>query len=256
MIQRLFAPISRPEAPPPWGLAAAFSSLIAAFAAILIGSTLALMFYCGAPENAAYCQALNFRLPPAVSLAAWTLGAALTIVFVFATRRWPAERAALRLGPMRASVFWVLLISVGLAVTLDVITLRITSPLVAEPELQSFKALPAGPLDWALALVFMVIAQPAAEELVFRGLLLPALRQAAGPWPGYLLSAVLYAVFHLLAYPPAAQDLNGLWYGALLPLVGGLVFGALRLHTGSTRAAILGHAAFGLFAVLKLAALG
>ncbi len=42
------------------------------------------------------------------------------------------------------------------------------------------------------------------------------------------------------------------WYGLILPMLSGLVFGAVRAGTGSTLAAIAAHAAFGLFALLKL----
>jgi membrane protease YdiL (CAAX protease family) len=73
-----------------------------------------------------------------------------------------------------------------------------------------------------------------------------------GAWPGYILSAILYAVFHLLSFPPAGSDFNGLWYGQILPFVAGLIFGAVRLYTGSTRAAILAHVGFGLFAIVKM----
>jgi membrane protease YdiL (CAAX protease family) len=43
-----------------------------------------------------------------------------------------------------------------------------------------------------------------------------------------------------------------MWYGLLSPLIAGLVYGAVRLYTQSTRAALLVHAAFGLFALVKL----
>jgi membrane protease YdiL (CAAX protease family) len=98
----------------------------------------------------------------------------------------------------------------------------------------------------------MVIAQPLAEELIFRGVLLSSLRGTIGAWPGYILSALLYALFHLITYGSSISDFNSLWYGQILPFIGGLIFGAVRLSTGSTRAAILAHVGFGLFAVVKI----
>ncbi len=255
MFRTLFSRIGRLEAAPPWGLGAAVSALVAALAALLLSSTIVLSIYCGIPANAPYCSALNFSTPPALTFFGWTLGAALTAAFVWFTRRTAAERAALRLGGMESSVFWVLLVSVGLAVTIDLIIIQFTGRAI-EPELQSLRQPGVDAISWILAMVFMAVAQPAAEELVFRGVAQPALRQALGAWPGYLLTAVLYALFHVIAYSPSQPGADFLAYGLLLPLVNGVIFGAVRLVTGSTRAAVLAHAAFGAFAVLKVLALG
>lgn len=255
MLGNLIARIGRLESAPPWGLGAAVSALVAALAALVLGSTLALTVYCGIPANAAFCSAVNFGAPPSVVFLGWTLGAVVTIAFVWLTRRTAQDRAGLRLGGIETSVFWVLLVSVGLAVTLDLIIIQFTGRVV-EPELQSLRQPAVGAAGWILAFVFMAAAQPAAEELVFRGVVQPALRQALGAWPGYLLTSVLYALFHLIAYSPAQPGADYLGYGLLLPLVNGLIFGAVRLITGSTQAAMLSHAAFGVFAVLKVLALG
>jgi membrane protease YdiL (CAAX protease family) len=81
------------------------------------------------------------------------------------------------------------------------------------------------------------------------------LRETLGTWVGLVASAALYAVFHALAYPPAPGQPAGYWYGFVLPFVAGVFFGGVRAYTGSTRAAILAHVAFGVFAVLKAFAL-
>lgn len=255
MFRNLFARIGRLENPPPWGLGTGIISVFAALATLVLGFNLAAGIYCNTPDNAAFCSALNFAAPPSVWLIGWTIGAAATILFVFVTRRTPEQRAALRLGGIETSVFWVLLVSIGLAVTLDLIFIRLTGPVI-EPELQSLRQPGINAISWILAFLFMAVAQPAAEELVFRGVLQPALRQTVGAWPGYLLAAALYALFHLLAYSSGTMEGGYLLYSFLLPFAGGLIFGAVRLVTGSTRAAMLSHAAFGIFAVLKLLALG
>ncbi|MBI5667081.1 MAG: CPBP family intramembrane metalloprotease [Chloroflexi bacterium] len=255
MLRNLFARIGRLESTPPWGLGAGIASVMAALAALVLGFNLAAVVHCSAPANAAFCQALNFAAPPSVWLSGWTIGAVAVLLFVAVTRRTPAERAALRLGGIETSVFWVLLVSIGLAVTLDLIFIQFAANPI-EPELRSLRQPVVDAAGWILAFVFMAVAQPVAEELVFRGVLQPALRQAVGAWPGYLLTSALYALFHLLVYTSGTPQTNDLLYSFLLPLVSGLIFGAVRLMTGSTRAAILSHAAFGLFAVLKVLALG
>jgi len=61
-------------------------------------------------------------------------------------------------------------------------------------------------------------------------------------------------MFHFVAYqPPTSVSTTAfVWIGILQPLIGGLIFGAVRVYTSSTRATFLTHLAFGLFAVIKL----
>lgn len=249
MFRRLLARINILDTPPPWSWVAAISSSIVSFAAVVIGTFIALALL----NNTQY-----------TALAAWTIGAVLTLTFVFIRFSKPEERAAMRLGGSAASVreiFLMLLIGVGLSLTLDVVSGRVTNTFLPEPELLSLYndvslyQQPINIVTWIFAFVFMVLLQPIAEELVFRGIMLPSLRNTIGAWPGYILSAILYAVFHMLAFPPGVNDFNGFWYSQLVPFIAGLIFGAIRLYSGSTRAAMLAHVGFGLFALVKVVTL-
>lgn len=244
MIKRL----AKIEPAPPWGIPIALGMLVAMFAAIILGTTLAQLFL---PET------------PAQPLAGWIIGGILTIFLVFITRRrTPEEQAALRLTPTQSPLPIIVLFSLGMAVLIDLISLGITGDFWTAPELLSFFSvdsenalLPFGNLTitaWALASILMVIVQPVAEELVLRGVMFPALRSSLGAWTGLLMSAIFHAAFHLLAY--TAFQLNGLttvWYVLVVPFLDGLVISCIRAYTGSTRAAIIAHAAFGVFYVLK-----
>ncbi|MEO8609575.1 MAG: type II CAAX endopeptidase family protein [Chloroflexota bacterium] len=247
-MRNIFGRISALENPPPWSTLAALGGVVVSFAATVLGSFIVLALL----GDKQYKE-----------LAAWTIGAVLTIIFVYIRFGKPEQRAALHLGGggnvvMVQQAFLMLLIGVGLSVALDVVSGRVTSGFLPEPELTYlYNAVTINRgtitvLSWIFAVLFMVIAQPIAEELIFRGVLLSSLRSMIGAWPGYILSALLYALFHLIAYGSSISDFNGLWYGQVLPFVGGLIFGAVRLTTGSTRAAILAHVGFGLFAVVKM----
>ncbi|MBL8161226.1 MAG: CPBP family intramembrane metalloprotease [Anaerolineae bacterium] len=267
MLRRLFDRIAHAEAAPPWTVWNAISALVAAFMSVLLGTSVTLVI-----------TRSNGQL---TALLGWSIAAALIIAFILFTRRKPQEREALRLNiwqytpaspsktgkaitprdenvvPPLANLFFLLLVGVGLAVTLDVITGRVTGLFLPEPELlrpyQDYALnVPISGVTWLLAVVFMIVLQPIAEGLVFQGMLLPTLRQSVGPWPGYLISAALYGLFHLMAYSQPPGDFAATWYGLIAPFFAGLIYGAVRLYTGSTRAAMLAHAAFGLFAVLKL----
>jgi uncharacterized protein len=246
-LKRLWKAISTREAAPPWSLWAALGAVVVSFTTLLMGAFVAWAL-------------LGDRQYTA--LVAWTLGAVVIVAFVYIRFAKPEERAALRLGgnnsvPLQ-QIFLLLLIGVGLSVTLDVVSGWVTKLYLPDPELQPLYAdvlrfgQPASIVSLVVALAFMAIAQPIAEEVVFRGILLPSARASIGAWPGYIGSAILYAGFHALAYPSPVADVNGIWFGEVLPFIAALIFGAVRLYTGSTRAAILTHIGFGLFAVVKL----
>jgi membrane protease YdiL (CAAX protease family) len=239
----LFAPIGTLEPAPPWGLGAAALTVIVAFVAIIVGTTVALVL---------------FEDQPYALLAGWTLGGIVTIASVRQTRRRPEDRAALKLGAGGRPLVFVMFLCIGFALLFDLISLGVTGTFLPKPELLGVDLRAGGVALWAFAVAFMLLAQPVAEELVFRGIVFPALRTALGAWLGLAACAAVYAVFHLLAYPPNYVSVTGItpiWYGLVLPFLDGLVISAIRAHSGSTRSAVAAHIAFGLFALIKALAL-
>ena len=78
----------------------------------------------------------------------------------------------------------------------------------------------------ASLLVALLLLLP--EELLFRGYAFQRLIQAAGVWPGILISAVLFGLYHLAG--------SGMWgigafFRAAMPALGGVVFGWLAVRT-------------------------
>jgi membrane protease YdiL (CAAX protease family) len=246
MFKRLSSLIGSAEAAPPWTLFTALLILVAAFASIIMGSTAASLILPSA----------QFTL-----LAGWSIAALLALAIAFLNLPRAEQRAALRLtqSPTLPNIFFLLFIGVGLAVALDVILRGLTGAALPEAELMDidFRVRLYGqsvqPLSWVLIVLFMVVLQPLAEEVVFRGVLMPSLRATLGAWPGFVVTGVLYAGFHMLMYPPPLQESGtAALYGFVTPLIAGLIFGAVRIYTGSTRAAVFTHAAFGLFAVINV----
>lgn len=236
------------EPAPPWGWVTLIITLIVAFAALIIGSYVAYAWFEGQP----------FAL-----LAGWFFGGVLTIVFVLQTRRSPEDRAALHLSSGTTPLPFVLFISFGAALILDLVGLAVTGQFLPAPALLGANLITGGLISWLFAIGFLLIVQPAFEELVFRGVAFPLLRSRLGAWFGLIATAALSAVFHLLSYPADysaayGRDLGvaNLWYMGLLPFFAALVFGITRAVTGSTRSAMVAHAAFGLFALLKIFAEG
>jgi membrane protease YdiL (CAAX protease family) len=236
---------------PPWGIVTAIGFLIAAFAVMVISTTI---------------TGLVFGQTALATVAGWSMGMVLLALLVTVTRnRTPDDGAALGLtrGGDSSRLILTVLLGIGVAITLDLIGLVVTSG-VASPVahlLVFFGGSPGTTVTtpfsadvgaWIIAILFLVIFQPVGEELVFRGLIYPALRQGLGAWMGFLMTALFSAVFHLLAYTTQPQStLPFFWYAFLLPLLDALFLGAVRANTGSTRSAIAAHVGLGIFAVLR-----
>jgi uncharacterized protein len=249
MILRRIGRLEQPA--PPWGVLAAIGTLVGAFALMIVGSTVA---------------GLMFGQTPFSTLAGWSLGAVAMALFVNFTRnRTPQEREALGIGVMEnapQTMFLALLLSIGVGMALDLLSLAVTGVSSPVPELLSFfGGQPGAPVTvsfgrdvaaWLVAILFLVIFQPIGEELVFRGVIYPVMRHNLGAWMGFLMTAVFYGVFHLLAYTSQPQNnFSFLWYGLILPILDGLYLNAVRANTRSTRAAIAAHVGLGIFAVLR-----
>ncbi|MCC7154588.1 MAG: CPBP family intramembrane metalloprotease [Bryobacterales bacterium] len=137
-----------------------------------------------------------------------------------------------RLGwPKRASSVW---LGPAMAVVLGV-----GGKLIGAPEMDPLGNVITGVLSAAITGVFAVLIGPAVEELIFRGFLLPLFVRSFGTAPGIVLAAAPFALMHGPQYEWAWQ------YLALL-LAASVVFGWVRVKTGSTAASTLVHAGYNL----------
>jgi membrane protease YdiL (CAAX protease family) len=233
-LSSILARIGKAEAPPPWEIFSALYVMLVALIARFAGTFIAFAVL-GETMLAGHVN--------------WIIGCVLTVGFVALTHR--RHRAALRLDEPVGSLILVLLISFGLAIAFDLLSLAVTNIFLPVPELLSLFGRPVDGLNWIAVIALMVVAQPIAEEMVFRGVVFPSFRSRFGAWPGLVLCALAYALFHFIAYSSPSDSPVLMWYALALPFLVGLVISAIRGYTGSTRAAITAHVAFGLFAVLK-----
>ncbi len=120
--------------------------------------------------------------------------------------------------------------------------------LIRTPDIDSpMKALLSDPTSALLVAALGVTLGPLCEEIVFRGFLQPLLVRSLGAAAGILLAALPFGLLHL-------QEYGYSWRHALLITMAGAAFGWMRQRTGSTRAAVVMHAAYNgvFFAVLVL----
>lgn len=90
-----------------------------------------------------------------------------------------------------------------------------------------------------LTLAHVALLVPAAEELIWRGLLQPGIRAAAGARAAIALTAALFTLIH---WPALADD--GRATGLAMLLVLACALGILRERSGSVLAPIVLHALF------------
>ncbi|MBV6436107.1 MAG: CPBP family intramembrane glutamic endopeptidase [Phototrophicaceae bacterium] len=244
MIRQILAAIARPQQPPPWSVIYAALITIGAFAAVIIGTTIVTLFGDQSP----------FRV-----VLAWVIGLTLIALYVtLARNRTPQDGEALGLTQPLGRWPLIVLLSFGAGAALDLVSLLATgTPAVIAEFTPLFNPAPlpfggdAIP-TWILTGLLMVVFQPVAEGLVFRGVAYPALRTALGPVQGFMITALWYGILHLVAYStPGGADWVAWWYTLILPVLAGVYIGGVRAVTGSTRASIFAHAGLGLFFLVR-----
>jgi uncharacterized protein len=93
--------------------------------------------------------------------------------------------------------------------------------------------------------IVVVIVGPVAEELAFRGFLMPLLVRSLGAAGGVLLTGFIFGSFHGYEYQWS-------WQYMLLISIAGCVFGWAKYKTQSTVAAALMHCTFNLTQFMAL----
>jgi membrane protease YdiL (CAAX protease family) len=84
---------------------------------------------------------------------------------------------------------------------------------------------------------FGVTMGPIIEELLFRGLIQPVFVNAAGVFPGILLTSLFFGAIHVPQY-------GWVWQSGLVLTAVSFGFGTIRHVSGSTRASTISHVAY------------
>jgi len=132
----------------------------------------------------------------------------------------------------------------GLAVVIlvgDALTLALGRDLVPSFQLQIHRSAQAEGALISLWLALIVVA-PVGEELLFRGFLFRGfVREPREALPGILAIALIWSLLHI------QYD----WFGASLVFTIGVLFGYVRLYSGSTTLVILLHMLLNLESVVE-----
>ena len=236
LMQKLSLP---EEAPPPWSIiTAAVTALVILINLIWVGPAMSSLLLGSAQPT------------PFLLMLGWTLGLALTLVYVLVNRRSsPESRQALRLNQGLLPSQIVLLVGVAIALAIDLMISLASGRFLPIPEIYGFQS--QGFAGVLVAALLLVLVQPVAESLVFQAVILPSLRSTVGPWGGVLITSALFTLLHYsVFFSPYQASYSALWYGLAYPMLTGLAFCLLKVYTGSSRAVIVGRISAGLIFLL------
>lgn len=231
----IFARLGAPQVPPPWSLGEMILVLVAlAMTMILVASTIAILIN-GEMVNIS-AQAL---------LTGWIIGLLMTGAFVWVRfRRDEAMQQALRLVPVRTPVALLLLIGVALGLALNVIAGLGSGFFRPVAALSYIQGDTTG--EWLVAMLFLVVAQPLVETLVFFGVVLPRLRAQISPYAGLVMTIALFTVLHVGIYSTQVLPNDFFWYGVLWPVLLAFTLATVRINTSSTLATMIVYIGVGL----------
>jgi membrane protease YdiL (CAAX protease family) len=97
---------------------------------------------------------------------------------------------------------------------------------------------PHGVSGWIFSVAAIAVAPAVCEEILFRGLLTPALRRVAGSAVAIVFSAALFAAIHIDGMP----DGTSVYYRVPFAFVLGMLLAKIRLDTWSLWPPIIAHA--------------
>ncbi len=208
-----------------------------------------LMFLLGLVFPCVVLALVAVRLAAYVLPAAWNTQATMALAAQFLiyglwfTCLWGLLRV--RYGqPFRAALRWTrpsrglapyVVLGFVLALGIGVLGALLRAPNIEMP----MRTLLSDKASLILVGTFAVTLGPVCEELAFRGFLLPLLTRSLGPATAVILSA---AIFSLMHGPQYAWS----WQHILLITLAGVLFGVVRLVSGSTAAAAAMHAGYNL----------
>ena len=243
--------LSIPEAnDPPWSLLEVGGAVVA------LVITLILM---GPAISSVLLNLEDTTTPtPFVIMFGWTIGEALTILFVVISRRSSQESwQALKLNRGYLPLPFMLMFGVATALTVDLMIGLLSGQFLPIPEIFGFQS--EGTAGILMTGLLLIVIQPVAESLVFQGVALPKLRIMFGAWGGVAVTTVIFTALHYaifyLSYQSSYPDSTMLWYGIAYPLLAGFVFCLIKVYTDSTRAVVIARMGAGAIFLLTALAL-
>ena len=167
----------------------------------------------------------------------------IVLVFIYLDGNISRTKELLRFGPPRRALTMILAIPLVVMI-IDSISVLIYSiifiTLFGEPATNTDIGTTWDSSNMAIFLAFLSICimTPISEELFFRGYLLDSINRIHGKWPAIVISSLLFGLVHI---DPFAIG---------LATIGGVIYGWIRIRTGSLVPVIVAHAMWNTMALM------
>ena len=96
----------------------------------------------------------------------------------------------------------------------------------------------SSPVALILTFISICILTPISEELLFRGYILDALNRLHGKWPAIIISSIIFGMVHFDPFTMGTAT------------IGGVIYGWIRVRTGSLVPVIVAHAMWNTMALM------
>ena len=160
----------------------------------------------------------------------------LTLLFIYVDGSLDRIKEMLRFGSVKRTL--ILILAIPIVVTIILMLLTIIYSVVwigifGEPSINTDVGTywESSSIDIALLFLSVAIVTPIVEELMFRGYILDAINRKHSDWTAIIWSSILFGLLHLF---------GGVFYiGSAL--IGGIIYGWIRMRTGSLLPSIASH---------------
>ena len=169
----------------------------------------------------------------------------LTLLFIYVDGSLDRIKEMLRFGSVKRTLILILAIPIVVTIILTLLTIIysvVWIGIFGEPSINTDMGTywESSSIDIALLFLSVAIVTPIVEELMFRGYILDAINRKHSDWTAIIWSSILFFLPHLL---------GGFFYAGSA-LIGGLIYGWIRVRTGSLLPSIACHMVWNMLALI------
>ena len=169
----------------------------------------------------------------------------MILLFIYLDGSLERTKVLLHIGPLKRGLFLGLGIPVFAMIVDNIAVLIYAIAFIfffGEPttitELPGGTSWDSSPVALILTFISICILTPISEELLFRGYILDALNRLHGKWPAIIISSIIFGMVH---FDPFTMG---------MATIGGVIYGWIRMRTGSLVPGIVAHAMWNTMALM------
>ena len=169
----------------------------------------------------------------------------LTLLFIYVDGSLDRIKEMLRFGSVKRTLILILAIPIVVTIILTLLTIIysvVWIGIFGEPSINTDMGTywESSSIDIALLFLSVAIVTPIVEGLMFRGYILDAINRKHSDWTAIIWSSILFGLLHFLG--------GAFHIGSAL--IGGIIYGWIRVRTGSLLPSIACHMVWNMLALI------